>query len=125
MARLRVREFTAVDMAGRARLIAAEFVGGAVVCTALGIWIIAAAPNWPLRVIGIVFLGGGINYVPLAIHAILLLRPGRLDSALDGVDVRIRRIHYSRAQAITLIPLLVVVYALLELWSEKRPTDST
>jgi hypothetical protein len=125
MARLDVRELAAVDMAGRTRIVIAEYTGGALLCIALGGWILAVAHNWPLRVLGIVLVGGGINYLPLAIHAIGLLRPGRLDAALDGLDVRSKRIHYSRARAIMLVPLLVAVFALLELRAENRPTHST
>jgi hypothetical protein len=90
-----VRRLVAADMWGsrgtltRRRLIRIEFVAGAVACTGLGALVFAASSeSWLWLVVGIWLLGAGINYVPLAVYAQSLSRPGALEAELDGVDVR-------------------------------------
>src|SRR6516164_586130 len=73
------RRLAAADMWGtsgserRRTLIRVEFAVGAIAWwLLLGVWLV----------------GAGLNYVPLAVHAQSLSRPGALEAELDGVDVR-------------------------------------
>ena len=60
---------------------------GAVGCTSLGFLAIVRGSGW-IVVLGIWLVGAGVNYVPLAVHAQSLSRPGALEAELAGVDVR-------------------------------------
>jgi len=87
------RRLAAADMWGtsgserRRTLIRVEFAVGAIACTALGAVVLATASGWWL-LLGVWLVGAGLNYVPLAVHAQSLSRPGALEAELDGVDVR-------------------------------------
>jgi hypothetical protein len=115
-----VRRLAAVDMHGahgtrrRRRIITAEFVLGAVVGVALGALVIAGSDTIGLRLFGAWLVGVCLNYVPLALYALVLLRPGGLKDELAGVDVRSELRHYTVAQLWIAVPLLFVVLALLQ-----------
>jgi hypothetical protein len=87
-----VRRLAAIDMSGsrgttrRRRVVVAEFVSGAIGTTALGIWLLASSSSLGGQALAVWVLGAGLNYAPLAAHAIALIRPGRLDAELAGVD---------------------------------------
>jgi hypothetical protein len=121
-----VRRLAAVDMHGakgrtvRARIILAEFVLGAVVCTGLGMWLAAEGGAFSV-VFGLWLVGAGLNYVPLALHAISLSRPGRLEAELAGADVLAELRYYTKAQAWVFVPLALVVFALRPRGSPSRP----
>ncbi len=126
--RLEIRRLAAVDMYGargtmlRRRVIVAEFVLGAVLGTALGVAVAASASALGWRVFGVWLAGGCLNYVPLALHAISLLRPGRLEAELAGVDVRQELRYYTKAQVWIVVPLLFVVLAIAQL--RQRPSQA-
>ncbi|MEU9823555.1 hypothetical protein [Micromonospora chersina] len=116
MPRLDVRRLAAVDMYGsagspvRRRVILVEFVAGVVGCVALGLW--AAQEGGPVRTA----LGGylalvGLNYAPLAVHAVSLSRRGALERELDGVDIPAELRYYTPRQLWLFVPLLPVVLA--------------
>ena len=112
-----VRRLAAVDMHGlygrpwRRWVIVAEFLTGATVGVALGVYAAAVAPGWG-RLIGLWIAGACLNYVPLAAHALDLSRPGRLDRELAGVDVRAALRHYTTRQLWIAVPLLLWPLAL-------------
>jgi uncharacterized membrane protein len=119
--RLDLRRLAAVDMHGargsllRRRVIVAEFVLGAVVGTALGVAVAASASSAGWRVFGLWLVGACVNYVPLALHAISLSRPGRLDAELAGVDVPDELRYYTKAQLWIAVPALFVVLGVTQL----------
>ena len=87
---LDVRRLAAVDMSGsrggrRRRRIRAEFVVGAAGSTALGVLGIVSGTGWHIA-IGIWLIGVGANYVPLALHAQSLSRPGVLEAELENFE---------------------------------------
>jgi hypothetical protein len=88
-----VRRLEAVDMHGlsgsttRRRMIQGEFFVGAAGCLSLGILTSLATERWG-RVLGPWLIGIGVNYVPLAIHAVRLSHPGALEKELEGVNLR-------------------------------------
>ena len=112
---MNVRELAAVDMYGgkgttrRRRIILAEFVAGVVVMIPVGVVLVVTANSTISRLVGIYFIGVGLNYVPLAIHAISLSRRGALDAALRDVDLPKALRHYTVAQVWVFVPLALVV----------------
>jgi hypothetical protein len=118
--RIDVRRLAAVDMHGthgtqrRRRIIVAEFVLGAVVGTAIGVAVAVTASSAGWRVFGAWIAGACLNYVPLALHALDLSRPGRLGAELEGVDVPAELRYYTKAQLWIAVPLLFIVLALAQ-----------
>ena len=111
-----MRRLAAIDMYGTAGsprrrwIILIEFMLGALIAPVLGVLAITAcAPG--TRVFGAWLLGVGLNYVPLALHALRLIRPGVLDAELSDVDTRAELRHYAVAQLWVAVPLAVVVLA--------------
>jgi hypothetical protein len=116
-ARWSVRQLAAIDMYGaagtlrRRRIILAEFIGASVALLALGGWIAAAGAGLGGRLLGIWMIGAGLNYVPLAGHAIMLSRPGALQAELAGVDTARELRRYSIVQLWIVVPLALVARA--------------
>ena len=121
MPRLDVRRLAAVDMYGtvgarwRRRVIAAEFIVGALGGIAPGLWIAISSQTVGWQLFGAWLTGTGANYLVLALHAVSLSRPGALDTELAGVDVRAELRHYGLAQLWVAIPFTVAVFALAQL----------
>ncbi len=119
-----VRRLAAVDMYGargtsfRRRVILAEFVLGATLGTAVGLLVATVATTLGWLLLGLWIAGACLNYVPLALHAISLSRPGRLDSELAGADIQGELHRYTRSQFWIAVPLLFVVLAVLQ---RRRP----
>jgi hypothetical protein len=95
----------------RRRLIRAEFVIGVVGCIGLGVLALATGSGW-MPLIGIWLVGIGLNYVPLAIYAQRLSRPGALEAEVGDVDVR-RELRRVGAQSLWIaVPFVVAVAAI-------------
>ena len=112
-----VRRLAALDMWGtrggqrRRKLIRAEFLVGAAGCGALGILSLATGSGW-LRLLGAWLVGAGLNYVPLALEAQSLSKPGALEDELRGVELR-RELRRAGAQQFWIaVPLAIVMFAL-------------
>jgi hypothetical protein len=108
------RSLAAVDMWGatgtarRRRLVCAEFVLAAVGCGLLGARMATAATG-SYRILGLWLVAVGLNYEPLAFHALLLLRSGRLERECLALDLeRGVRTGAARSQFLILVPLAVV-----------------
>lgn len=110
-----VRRLAAVDLYGRRgarrrrRLILAEFVLAAIDIPLLGLATLLAASSAPWVLFGAYLTGIGLNYVPLALHAISLSRAGKLDDELAGVDVGAELRRYAAKQFLISIPLLLLI----------------
>jgi hypothetical protein len=119
MAILDVRRLAAADMWGtagtmrRRRVIRAEFEFGAVGCTLLGVLVIVSAGSTGWALVGVWLVGAGINYVPLALYARSLSRPGRLEEELHGVDLRRELRRTGVRQFWIAVPLAVAIAALI------------
>jgi hypothetical protein len=116
-----VRRLAAIDMwGGRGstswrRIILIEFVAGVVVGVGLGIWLLVDGPgDWLAVALGIWAIGVGINYVPLALHAISLTPAGKLEAELEGVDIYSELRHYTTAQFRVFVPLWIAIVALAQ-----------
>lgn len=111
-----MRRLAAVDMHGlkggrfRSWVILAEFLFGAVAGPLLGLFMLVAADSVVWKLIGVVMIGIGLNYVPLARHALSLRTPEALAAELDGVDVRPEMRRYTALQLWVCVPLAVVVF---------------
>ncbi|GIF51010.1 hypothetical protein DFJ67_6471 [Asanoa ferruginea] len=109
---MNVRQLAAVDMYGsigvawRRWLILGEFLLGLVGGLALGLYLILrGGPPGPV-VFGVWVLGAGLNYLPLAVHALTLVAPGALERELTGVDLPATLRYYSVRQLWLVVPLL-------------------
>jgi hypothetical protein len=112
-----VRRLAAVDMYGSAGapwrkwVILAEFLTGVAGTVVIAVLLLRAG-NGPAATVPAVWLFGlAANYVPLAAHALSLIRPGALDAELAGVDITASLRHYTVAQFWVLVPFLFVVLA--------------
>jgi hypothetical protein len=125
MAGVNVRRLAAIDMYGargavrRRRIILAEFIAGAVVMVAFGVWLAAFSPGLGGRVLGIWIVGSGLNYAPLAAYAIALSRAGALEAELAGVDTGRELRRYSVLQLWIFVPLSLVVLAVHSAFSRR------
>jgi hypothetical protein len=109
---MNARRLAAVDMYGSAGVlwrrwvILGEFLLGLVGGLALGLYLIFSASAPGPVVFGVWVLGAGLNYLPLAVHALTLVAPGALERELDGVDLRAELRYYSVRQLWLVVPLL-------------------
>jgi hypothetical protein len=95
-------------------VIVSEFSLGAAAGTALGLLVATSTSTLGWLPFGVWLTGACLNYVPLALHAVSLLRAGRLDAELAGADIRHELRHYTKAQLWIAAPLLFVVLAPLQ-----------
>jgi hypothetical protein len=114
-----VKRLAALDMWGssgalrRRKLIRAEFFVGVVGCLGLGALALISGSGW-MTVLGVWLVGAGVNYVPLAIEAVRLSRPGALEAELQGVDVRRELRRAGLHQLWIAVPFAVAVHAGVE-----------
>ena len=114
-----VRRLAAIDMHGtsgtnrRRLIILAEFTAGLAGAMALGIWLVTSASTLSTRIFGIWLIGAGLNYAPLAAHAIALSRPGALDAELAGIDTGRELRRYTLFQLWILVPLSLIAIAVI------------
>jgi hypothetical protein len=124
---LDVRRLAAADMWGsagtrrRRQLIRAEFIAGAVGCTALGVLSLVAGGGWRY-LLGLWLVGTGVNYVPLTVQALALSRPGALEEELRGLDVRRELRRAGVDQFWIAVPFAVAIAASLETHSDRDST---
>ena len=124
--RCSVRRFAAIDMYGasgtrrRRQIVMAEFVPGTAGLLALAVRLVAHSgwlwATWAL--------GCAVNYGALAVHAVALYPQGRLEAALEGVDVRSEIRRYSIAQLLLFVPALIAgIAASQALHRDRDPND--
>ena len=65
-------------------------------------------------------IGVGLNFVPLALHAISMSRAGRLGTELAGVDVAAELRRYTAKQFLIGIPLLVMILGVAQFATGRR-----
>jgi len=117
---MNVRRLAAIDMYGlygttrRRRIVLTEFVLGVVVLVVVGIVIAVDAPRVGGRVFGGWLAGVGLNYAPLTVHAITLIRPGRLEDELSDVDPRTELRQYALQQFWIFVPMLLIIWDLTQ-----------
>ena len=121
-----VRRLAAIDMYGRhgskrrRRLILAEFVLAAIDIPLLGLTLVLAASSAPRVILGAYLIGVGLNFVPLALHAISISRTGRLGTELAGVDIAAELRRYTAKHLFIGIPLLMLVFGVAQFAPSRR-----
>lgn len=95
----------------RRRIIVVEFLVGFVFAAALSGWLLLKASRPAVWVVALWVLGVALNYAPLAMYAVLLSRPGVLDSELVNVDVGRELRRYSVLQLWIFVPVSLLVLA--------------
>ena len=122
---LNVRRLAALDLHGttgsarRRRLIRAEFIIGAAGCTLLGAFALRSGSGWAI-LLGTWLVATGMNYLPLAISAQSLSRPGALEAELVDADLPREPRQAGAHQLWILVPLAVVIAAVAQAWSRRR-----
>ena len=123
MVLLDVRRLAAADMWGtagslrRRRLIRVEFIVGAVGCTALGVLSLISGSGWA-DALGVWLIGAGVNYIPLALQAQSLSRPGALEAELHGLDLRSELRRAGVRQIWIAVPFAVAIAGLPQALSD-------
>lgn len=85
---------------------------GAILCSALGLLLALRGTGW-IVFAGVWLCGVGANYIPLAVHARTLSRPGALDAALQEADPARELRLAARRQMWIAVPLALVVGEIL------------
>ncbi|HZP72446.1 MAG TPA: hypothetical protein VFA97_03610 [Gaiellaceae bacterium] len=67
-----------------------------------------------MTVFGVWLVGAGSNYVPLAVDALRLSRPGALEEELAAVDMRRETRRAGLHQLWIAVPFAIVVFAVAE-----------
>jgi hypothetical protein len=125
-----MRRLAAVDLYGRRstkrrrRLILAEFVLAAIDVPLLGQAILLAASSTPRVLLGAYLTGVGLNYIPLALHAIPLSRAGKLDAELADADAEAELRRYTAKQILIGIPLLLLILGTAQFAASRRAPRS-
>src|SRR5262249_18641564 len=126
IADMNVRRLAAIDMYGtrgttrRRRIILTEFLVGVIAMVAFGAWLLTSSLSLGGRALGLWLIGAGLNYAPLAMHAITLNRPGVLDAELEGIDTGRELRRYSVRQLWILVPLSLVALELRAALNRRR-----
>jgi hypothetical protein len=116
--RIDVRRLAAVDMYGSAGarwrrwVILVEFLAGVVGIALIAVLLLRPGAGMGTTVVAAWLLGVAVNYVPLALHALSLIRPGALTAELAGVDIGAELRHYTTAQFWLFVPLVLAVLAI-------------
>jgi hypothetical protein len=119
--RIDVRRLAAVDMHGSAGarwrrwVILAEFVAGVVGIALIAALLLRSGAGVGTTVVAVWLLCVAANYLPLALHALSLIRPGALTAELAGVDVGAELRHYTGAQFWVLVPFVLAVLAIRQI----------
>jgi hypothetical protein len=123
---LSVRRLAALDMYGttgsarRRRLIRAELIIGAAGCVLLGALALMSGSGWAIM-LGVWLVATGVNYLPLAMTAQSLSRPGALEAELVDADLPRELQQAGVRQLWILVPLAVVIAAAVaQAWSRQR-----
>jgi hypothetical protein len=118
---MKVRRLAALDMYGlrgsqrRRRIILAEFLVGVVLMVGFGVWLLGGSSSSGGRAFAPWMVGAGLNYVPLAVHALKLSRPGVLEAELINVETGRELRRYGLLQLWILVPLALIVLTGYEL----------
>jgi hypothetical protein len=118
-----LRKLAAVDVAFLgSRFILTEFSFGVFVSLGLGVLTLVRIASLGGIIIGTYLLCIGINYVPLLLHAISLVRHGtaRQEIADELHDKRRMFRKYRRQSLLLLVPLALPILTLVQQWSSEQ-----
>lgn len=110
-----LRKLAAIDIAflGR-KVILAEFAGGVVLSTALGVFVLLRQHSFWQIVLGVYLVCLGLNYVPMFAYAVAFPTREQAREAIadELADKRRAMSKYRRQSLLLLIPLLAPIIAL-------------
>jgi len=121
-----VRKLVALDIVLHGpRFIMIEFGVGTPAMLAVGLWLMSGSPAYAL---GLYLLLAGLNYIPLLIYAVLIVRGGsarrETEYGLSHDRHYVRK--YSTQQLLLFVPLAVLVLAIAqELRQSQSPSQVT
>jgi len=119
------RKLAAIDIVFLgSKFIIAEFVGGVLLCIALGIFVLFRGHSFWQLVLGLYLISLGVNYVPMLVDAAAITRrqSARAEMGEELNDQRRAMAKYRRQSILLLIPLLVPIFALAQ---ERRKAQVT
>jgi hypothetical protein len=117
-----VRRLAAVDLSGLGpKIIIPEFGLAVVGAPVLGVLTLVRSESLALTAFGVGLIGLGVNYVPLLIHAIDLVRQSAVEAAIadEPSDRRTLYAKYRKQSLWLLVPFVVGGAALVQM---KRAT---
>jgi hypothetical protein len=115
-----VRRLAAVDLSGLGpKIIIPEFVLAVVGAPLLGVLTLFRGGSPGVKALGVALIGLGLNYVPLLIHAVDLVRRHDVQAEIadEAGDRRALYAKYRKQSVWLLLPFVVAVAAL---WQTKR-----
>jgi hypothetical protein len=89
----------------------------------LGVLGVVSGTGW-LVAVGIWLIAVGANYVPLALHAQSLSRPGALEAELKNGDIKAELRRAGVAQLWIAVPFVVALAALTQAGSKRHGRNS-
>jgi len=116
---IQIRKLAAVDLAHLGpRLILAEFGLGILGPAALGILSVVRSHSLGGTLFGLYLIALALNYVPLLLHAISLVRGGtaQVEIAAEAGDRKRLFQKYRRQSVWLLVPLVVPIVAVAQEW---------
>jgi len=117
-----IRKLAAVDLAFLgSRFVLAEFALGVVGSGALGLFTLFRSHSAGTTLFGLYLVSVGINYVPLLLHAISVVRHGTATAEIaDEIDDRKQLFGKYRRGSLILLLLFVVPIVALAQWRRSR-----
>jgi hypothetical protein len=112
-----VRRLAAVDLSGLGPgIVIPEFAIAVVGAPALGILTVLRSGSLAATTFGVALIGLGVNYVPLLVHAIDLVRHSTVEATTAGhaLDRRALYAKYRRQSLWLLLPFIVAIAALVQ-----------
>jgi len=113
-----VRRLAAVDLSGLSpKIIIPEFALGTLGASALGILTVVRSGSFGMTAFGVALIGLGVNYIPLLIHAIDLVRRSGVDAAIgdEGLDRGALYAKYRKQSLWLLFPFAVGLAAVAQM----------
>lgn len=113
-----VQRLAAVDLSGLGpKIIIPEFALAVLGGPALGVLTVVRSRSLGMTALGVALIGLGVNYVPLLIHAIDLVRRSAVAAAIadEAFDRRSLYAKYRRQSLWLLLPFVVGIAALSQM----------
>jgi hypothetical protein len=110
-----VRRLAAVDLSGLGpKIVIPEFALGVIGASALGVLTVLRSGSPGATAFGVALIGVGVNYIPLLIHAVDLVRRSAVEATIadEGSDRRALYARYRKQSLWLLLPFVVGLAAL-------------
>ena len=118
-----IRTLAALDIAFLGpRIILIEFAAGVLLPIALGAMTLARAGSPTMTLFGLYLITLGINYVPLMLYAISIVRAGSAAAEIAGESQDLKSMfrRYRRQSLLLLVPLAVPIASATQEWRRRH-----